>query len=315
MTRKCFRFCLRPLAIGVCCLAAAATVGCVRFHTKPVCTEDRRSCIDQALNRACTHADNQQWAKAVHAIDQVLSQFPNEPELIRHRRQYEALRRQVVADSRFRILLARGRYLLDVRKSRENLFSATKDRRASRREYRVFQQEVAQTADALFQKGQQAIKEKDYGTAGRALSLSNRLMPSTAARQMLEEIHLRRQEKRAAALENKQSRDQQQWSLLMADFQESMENGNLYGARQILAEMEALNPAKSDSMRRRLQALIDQEVETLLARGRFFYSRGDLQQALETWEQGLRLKPEDPRLQQHIERARTFLQNLDRWEK
>jgi tetratricopeptide (TPR) repeat protein len=97
------------------------------------------------------------------------------------------------------------------------------------------------------------------------------------------------------------------------DFNQAMENGNLPAARKILAEMQAVKPGQVKDRRRRLENRIDKEVETLLERGRFLYTRGDLQKALKTWEQGLELKPDDPKLQQNIRRARTFLDNLDRW--
>lgn len=294
-------------------MAAVALQGCAGFVKQPDCTGERQECIAQSLARAREYADDNRLAKAVTEIQMARDRFPDAPVLKEKFKQYESLRRQVIFDNELELLLERGRYLLATRDNRENLFYARHDSYGSRRRYREFEEAVEQAATRLFEKGQQAIRDRQFDIAGRVLSLSNRLVPSTAARNLLAEIHLHRQDLRVESSRKEETRNKEKWSSMARDFNRAMENGNLPAARKILAEMQALKPGQVKDRRRRLENRIDREVETLLERGRFLYTRGDLQKALKTWEQGLELRPDDPKLQQNIRRARTFLDNLERW--
>lgn len=287
--------------------------GCAGFVKQPACTGDRQECIGQSLDRAQAYAEDSRLAKAISEIQRARDRFPDAPVLREKFKQYEFLRRQIIFDNELELLLERGRYLLAIRDNRENLFYARHDSYESRRRYREFEEAVEQTASRLFEKGQQAIRDREFEMAGRVLGLSNRLVPSTAARNLLAESHFHRQDLRIESSRQEETRNEEKWSIMARDFNQAMENGNLPAARKILAEMQTLKPGQVKDRRRRLENRIDKEVETLLERGRFLYTRGDLQKALKTWEQGLELKPDDPKLQQNIRRARTFLDNLDRW--
>lgn len=307
---------------GICCMLSS----CAGFHKQPVCADDPQQCIRQALDQAMAYANEDQFARAISVIDKTLGQFPGRRALENQRRQYEAMRRKIIIESQREILLARGKYLLSVRTSQEKLISAAGDQDSFNTRYKKFQKQVENTAALLFDQGRQAMENQEYGIAGRALAISNRLEPSNAARQMLSEIYRIQQEKRAVAIEQKKAEKadegrqkklmaEKQWSLLESDFREALENGNLSAARQLLSEMEDLKPKQSADCRNRLQSRIDREVDLLLSRGRFLYARGNIGHALEVWQQGLELKPGDPELEQNIRRAETFLQNLDKWGK
>lgn len=294
-------------------MVSAALHGCAGFVKQPVCTGDRQECIDQSIARAQAYAEDNRLAKAIAEVQRARDRFPDEPVLRKKFKQYESLRRQIIFDNELELLIKRGRYLLAIRGNRENLFYARHDSYGSRRRFREFEEAVEQTANRLFEKGQQAVRNQEFEIAGRVLDLSNRLVPSTAARNLLAEIHLHRQDLKIETSRQKETRDQEKWSIMARDFNRAMENGNLPAARKILAKMQRFKPGQVKDRRRLLENRIDREVETLLERGRFLYTRGDLQKALKTWEQGLELRPDDPKLQQNIRRAKTFLDNLDRW--
>jgi tetratricopeptide (TPR) repeat protein len=212
-------------------------------------------------------------------------------------------------------MLKRSRYLLDVRENKKNLFYSVKDRQTAIHEHKIFQDEVEQLAGNLFNKGQQFMEEKNFSGAREVLTLSDRLVASMAARQMIEEIHRIMEEKQSAAIRDIQITENQKWSILLSDFEKSLKTSNLREAKKILSEMQALNPEKSNPMDLRLQELIDRKVETMLEKGRYFYLKGDLNHAQNIWKDALELKPDDPRLLEHIERAGKFIENLDRWDK
>jgi tetratricopeptide (TPR) repeat protein len=295
-----------------CCAAAS---GCANLYRQSACTDSPQLCIEKAINQARSYGDDHQWAEAVIAIEKALEQFPEQPDLIKLKKQYEDCRSRSVSENQYQIMLKKSRYLLDVRENKEKLFYSVKDRQAAIHEHKIFQDEVEQLAGKLFNKGQQFMEEKNFSGAREVLTLSDRLVASTAARQMIEEIHRVMEEKQSAAIRDIQITKNQKWCVLESDFEKNIKAGNLLKAKKMLSEMQAINPEKSNPMDLRLQELIDRQVETMLEKGRYFYLKGDLNQAQNIWKEALELKPDDPRLLEHIERAGKFIENLDRWDK
>ena len=64
--------------------------------------------------------------------------------------------------------------------------------------------------------------------------------------------------------------------------------------------------------RDRLQALINEKSVALIAEGKKYYTRGKLDNAIETWRKALLFNPDNPDLVARIKRAETFQANYQR---
>ncbi len=279
----------------------------------PLIKEKRENIISERLAEARGRENEQDWAGAVAVIDNALKMSPNEPILTEMRNKYEALRLESIDQSNLDILLARGRYLADIRTSEENLLLANPESIASRWRYRYYQQELKHVAQTLHDIGRQAVEENNTETALEALTLSTRLHPDEKGQSLLAEIHRDQRMKRSMARNREVADTENQWPELEASFTLAMRADDLISARQLVMEMNDMDPEKTKGCRDRFEKRIDRKTEVLKARGRFLYEQGFIKEALDVWQEALRLKPDNPELIQNIHRAATFLENLNRW--
>lgn len=96
-------------------------------------------------------------------------------------------------------------------------------------------------------------------------------------------------------------------------FGQAMAASNLASARRLAREMAEIDPERSEDYENRLAGPIEEKAASLRARGRLLYGQGFIEEALAVWQEALQLKPDSPELIQNIHRARTFLENLNRW--
>ena len=280
----------------------------------PLIEEKRESIISESLTEARARETDRDWAGAVAVIDNALKMLPNEPVLTEMRNRFEALRQESIDQSNLNILLARGRYLADIRASEENLLLANPESLISRWRYRYYQRKIKHLSQTLHAIGRDAAEENDTETALEALTLSQRLHPDEKSQSLLAEIHRSHRMKRAMVRNNqKAAKHENQWPELEASFNRSMRADDLISARQLVLEMSNVDPEKAEDGRERLEKRIDRKTEVLQVRGRFLYEQGYIKEALDVWQEALRLKPDKPELMQNIHRAETFLENLDRW--
>lgn len=273
----------------------------------------REQYIETTLEEAQQYEAEQEWAEAVKVLDKALFNLPQAPELQAQRREYEQRRRASIADSEEAILVARGRYLLAIRDSEENLLKANPDNFFAQQRYRQFQQDLKQISRELYVIGKQSLYENDTPTAIQALSLSNRLAPNDLSQELLTSIQQAARSERTAAREEQAAAAERQWPVLESSFRQALQLNDLIGARRLVVEMNEIDPDATEPFKERLQDRIDRESSALLERGRLLYGQGFLQEALDVWQEALKLKPGDPELQASAQRAETFLKNLDRW--
>ncbi len=279
----------------------------------PLIKEKRENIISERLAEARALENEQDWAGAVAIIDNALKLFPSAPILTEMRNKYEALRLESIDQSNLDILLARGRYLADIRASEENLLLANPESLASRWRYRYYQQELKHVSQTLHDIGRQAVEENNMETAFEALTLSTRLHPDEKCQSLLAEIHRAERMKRTMARNREKADAENQWPELETGFNAAMRADDLISARHLVMEMNDMDPEKAKGCRDRLEKRIDRRTEVLQARGRFLYEQGFIKEALDVWQEALRLKPDNPELIQNIHRAATFLENLNRW--
>lgn len=281
----------------------------------------RQDQINDFLSEARACESNQDWSGAIAIIDKALNRFPGEPALDMMREKYEGFRNESIRKSRNSILLARARYLADIRDDEEILLQATPGDRFVHRRYQKYQQEVKQLSDELHGIGKAALDANNLQSAIETLSLSIRLYPNEKSQSLLSRIHLEQRDEPRAGKQNDAGDDtdpgisdiEKQWSKLESGFKLALQMNDLISARQLFMEMVGLDPEGARSHKEVLNKRIDRKTKTLQARGRLLYGQGFIKEALDVWQEALLLKPDYPELLQNVHRATTFLDNLDRW--
>ena len=274
--------------------------------------------IRRALSNARAAESMQNWSSAATWAADALSLMPGDPALIVMREEYEKKRTKSIHQSQRNLLMAKGRYLADIRASQENLILADPDNPAARRRYREYMESVLSVSEELYAHGRKSFYGKEIREAREALSLSARLHPCEKSRSLLAETHRIKQQdamtKAAAALpEENRATPEDRFPELAKRFGQAMAASNLAGARRLAREMAEIDPERSKNYENRLAGPIEEKAASLRARGRLLYGQGFIEEALAVWEEALQMKPDNPELIQNIHRARTFLENLNRW--
>ncbi len=211
------------------------------------------------------------------------------------------------------IILARGRYLLEIRPHEQGLFQSQSGNFFANRRYQAYRREVAEVSEQLYNAGMRALEKEEYGLAMEALSVSNRLSPDPAVRELLSEMWKRAQAELEQTRNIEAEMAKEHWPELEAGFNRSIQAGDLARAKRIVAEMEKIDPEKASAYRKQIDRQIEWKVRAQLSRGQLLYGQGFLREALNVWQEALELKPGDPELMENISRARRFLENIDRW--
>lgn len=125
------------------------------------------------------------------------------------------------------------------------------------------------------------------------------------------------QKKHALVLQEIEQRSGELLTRLEQQYKRAIDQGELEKARDIMQQMLFLAPDNKQylAQQHKLEQHIQQEVERLLEDGRKFYAKGDIDQAIALWEQGLRLEPghkELKRLLSHAYKGRATLDRIRR---
>lgn len=281
--------------------------------------QQRDQTRDRFLAEIRHAGENGEWHKALAAASEARAIFPETSEFIVMQDQYEKLRHDHIRQNRFNIMLARARYLSAIREYEENLLMARPDDRATRRRYRDYRESLTELSGRLYDAGKEAFYEKNTRDAIAALSSSQKLHPCEKNRSLLQEARRIQKEERAAARERAAERGNEAEAVevrrntIERRFRQAMDENDLAGARRAAGEMAGIDPEKAAGYEKHLEIPIDKKTRALQARGRMLYGQGLIREALELWQEALELKPDHPELIQSIHRARTFLENLDRW--
>jgi|GEM_PF-3123635 len=274
--------------------------------------------VRTAISKARAAESMQDWSAAAALAADALSLRPGDTDLIIMLEEYEKKRNESIRQSQRNLLMAKGRYLADIRASQENLILADPDNPSARRRYREYMESVLSVSEELYTLGRKAFYDKEVREAREALSLSARLHPCEKTRSLLAETRrIKRQGaimQAAAEMPNEDgAAPEDRFPELAERFGQAMAESDLAGARRLAREMAEIDPERSGDYENRLAGPIEEKTASLRARGRLLYGQGFIEEALAVWQEALQLKPDNPELIQNIHRARTFLENLNRW--
>ncbi len=279
------------------------------------------------LKRSRKLSKGQQWLGALALVERALKQLPDSDALAKEYGRVQRARDTHVLALMNELSLIEAEGLLSQAPLLEKLQRAGV---ASDRGWQQWQYESksAALADKLLVCGKGAIEQQDWRLANRCLSRAQALQPSetlAAAQRRLTELSAqsKRQQRLASQRAKARQRDsksrQQRIDVarLRGEFHQQLAVSDWRAAAKRLAELQqlALQPAVFNGLQADLDRQLQHYVDRAIRLGQSLYSRGELQQALTTWQAAAQVAGDNVVLLGHIARAEKFIDKLARLEK
>ena len=268
------------------------------------------------IREAQQQARDDQWQPALDTYDEALKHYPQSTALQNERERYLAAREDYLAQLRLNLLISKAQYLLNDAPVYAEIEHVIPNSYRARRDNRVHQDEIEDTADKLYTCGMDALARSDAYLAQRCLAMAHALNPSEENRAALEQaekykasLDTQSQAVRSRRVDRERSARAQQ---LVREHDKAMQSNDLLRARDALTEADRLQPGNADIAWRmtKLQKAIDRYVSEEIERGRRAYTLGQIEEALAIWQPLLRYSPDNKRLNEHIDRASRVIDNL-----
>ena len=277
----------------------------------PEIQKQRQQKVTSILRQAATYAQSLDWVNAKGTISEGLQRFPDEPELLAKRQHYQQMQDARLERDRANILVSQARYIIDARPYwQSELYNGDLSGR-DKRGYHHFIEQASEVSEQLFLLGEQYWQAKKVNQATATLNLAQQTAKNEKVAALLAVIA---EFKRKKAIESGQLIELDSESTkLEQSFLEKLRNNDFAGAQYILNEMAARELPLIEQKQALLAQQKKEAAEALTARGNQLYNSGNIKAAIQQWQKALALHPDDPSLQQQLERAKRFLDNLERW--
>lgn len=263
--------------------------------------------------------DQQQWGEALARSRSALSAYPESDKLNEHSNTLFLARDQFLRKKLLAHRLLRAKRIPAERDNLRALADASAEARFIDR-YQQLNAEADEIAEALLTEGQRRIAKKQWRSAREVLQLSQALREdertSTALRVAKSNIKPKRRPKpkpAAKPIKVEPVIDTAAVEAALHRYRYAMQQQDLLAAQKHLSEAKQLNPDDAEIQResKRLNATISTTVEQRVEQGKYQYSLGDIDKAIDHWEFALQLTPDDQALKERLQRARRF---RDRYE-
>lgn len=262
--------------------------------------------INKAIKTANKHKQESNWQLAVNTYDNALSKLNSNTRLINERNKLINERNIHVANLRKELLINRASALISYKKTYSALHKLIPDDSSAQYDINQYEDEKEELASELQKCGEHAIKNNHYTIARDCYILSNKLMPSKTKLSFVDNI-----KKQLKDQENKQ-----RFKELLSAYETAYDKNDLKNARTALQTLTAIDPkhTKAKKLLINLNNEIDELVNKMISEGKEQYSKKKINQALKTWQQAKKFKPNDKELIQLIIRAEKVSQKLQRLE-
>jgi hypothetical protein len=279
----------------------------------PFIRQQKRNYIQEVLVEAKQYEDNQDWIKAEQVIQSGLKALPENSELQSQQKHYQDKQAQRAERDTNAILIAKAQYYIDARPYQESRLYNSGHSFSDIQRFNEFEKEADEVSQQLYDIGVKYWQLNKPTQAKEALILAIRASYDESSQELLTKILNNERTRREQDRQKKKKQASDLAPELEQSFKEYLRYGNFTGAQQVLDEMNTLG---LPSISQKKENLKRQKIDTaniLIASGNVLYNSGLIQEAIKRWKQALILTPENTDLQQQIERAKRFLDNLERW--
>lgn len=279
----------------------------------PLIEAERQKYIQQVIKEASGYEPTKDWVSAEKVIDAALKNLPEAPELISKKAFYEQQREDRIYKDKAVILLSQAEYLITSRPYQESALYNSKGKYFAEQAFNRYLQEAKQVSRELYAVGYNYWQEEKYTQAKQALTLSIETSPNELSSELLDQILAAEQSARTNARRVQTKQAQEQLPDLEQSFYDRLNSNDLTGAQKVLNEISAMDVTDIEPFETQLAEHRNLRIERLIKSGDTLYNSGYIGEAIIRWQQAQSLAPENQIIQQRIERAETFISNLERW--
>lgn len=262
--------------------------------------------IDKVSKTAKKHKQESNWQLAIDEYDDALNNLNSNRRLESERKKLITQRNVHVANLRKELLINRANALISYKKTYSALHNLIPDDNSAQYDISQYEDEKEDLANELQKCGEHAIKNNHYTIARDCYVLSNQLMPSKTKLSFVDNI-----KKQLKDRENKQ-----RFKELLSAYETAYVKKDYKNARTALQTLTAIDPKhkKASKLLINLNNEIDKLVDKMISEGKEQYSKKKINQALKTWQQAKRFKPDNKELIQLIIRAEKVSKKLQKLE-
>ncbi|MGS2722968.1 hypothetical protein ACVBEJ_04425 [Porticoccus sp. GXU_MW_L64] len=259
--------------------------------------------------RAATMQKNNQWQQAKNAFEDALPRLPKDSRSHAAYQTFLEKRRAYITSQELKLNLLLGERMVEEGEYRHNIQQADPASWSASWAWKRYQSRRDDVAEYLASQGLTALDNNDYGNAKKYLKLAQQLKPDNNVRSALNTINDELDKRWSKYLHKRE----QEYNGMVAQYRKAVDSKAFPLAQQLLAKLQQLNPKDNGNKQRQqqLDAAIDAEITSAIARGEAAYSDGDVKQALRIWRTASDLAPQHAELLQHISRAEKFLENYE----
>lgn len=264
------------------------------------------------------HINNQRWEEVNQLLKQAEHRIPDSPVLKKEKNRWQTIQQKEQQHLETQRLIAESEALYANLTVDQQLLRIDPENRAANQRLKGFRKKTKTMAEKLLQTGKQALVENDLTLAQKTLPLAlqlNSTSESRAANHALEDI-LTQQQQEIMELKQQSLAQQkrQQFKQLTNKLIDALAKAELAQAITLVKRAEAINKnsEKLQSLKQQLQKKIDQAVEKYLEQGIKHYRQDQFAEAIDDWNQVLKVEPNNKQAQINILRAEQVLSSLER---
>lgn len=178
--------------------------------------------------------------------------------------------------------------------------------------YSRTEKEAREVGLQLLKSGEQMLAENNLAMAQRILPLVAELSPNQETEMAVSQLNNRLRERKDKKQKDRRKIARKKDEKVIEGFNKAMAHNRLAEARKHLARLSrtAAASVSGELMHERLDNAIAEYVQEEISIGDAFYRAGEYDQAIETWQNAVRLKPDNKTALNKLKRAETIVKKL-----
>ena len=264
------------------------------------------------------HISNQRWEEANQLLKQAEHRIPDSLVLKKAKNRWQTIQQKEQQHLETQRLIAESEALYANLTVDQQLLRINPENKTANQRSKSYRKKTKLMAENLLQTGKQALAKNDLTLAQKTLPLAlqlNSTSESRAANNALEDV-LTQQQQEIMELKQQSLAQQkrQQFKQLTNKLIDALAKEQLVRAITLMKQAEAINrnSEKLQPLKQQLQQKIDQAVEKYLEQGIKHYRQDQFAEAIDDWNQVLKMEPDNKQAQINMLRAEQVLSNLER---
>ncbi len=269
--------------------------------------EKKQDFINDTIARADTLLKEDKWQQALNIYQEAQKLLPDDTTLATRKSELIKERDTQVTELRKNMLLRRARALVQYQSIYEKLEKLIPHDYGARYDINRYKKEKQEIASELMECGEYSLDTNNYTLAAECIDLSNKLDASTEKKISLDSIRKKK----------KYIDDKRRSNELIDAYQKAYNSGDIPKARQHLEALIALDShhKKARELKTQLDRDINRQIEKGITIGKTLYSQGQINEAVDIWEELLKVDPKNEELLSLVARGKKVSTKIKTLEK